>query len=439
MKKRNITYKHILAILFSAVILVFFITICERFVRSAILKQNILGEIRTETAYGDASKTLTDWSKIYPFKNEKKNETSEDAEKEKFSFFGNIENLAKQTEEKIDYYTTKLLAMRLKFIELNAKFSNTIGNELISGVDDIVVMADGNLTYYPAEYDTSDSAENAVKFSEKLKNNGIEFLYVQCPSKVDFENNYLPGGIVDYDNQKSDNLIKILDENKVNYLDLRESMHNQKMNFTNSFYKTDHHWKVETGFWASGEIAKKITDLNKINYATDKFNINDYDQRIYENFSLGSLGKQVTLAYVEPEDASVIVPKFQTDFTVNYYDGGIKKGTFQETMLDMSVFDKIDYYNTSTYSAYLGGVSPVVTITNNNAPNDTNVLVIGDSFSHCVVPYLATGVKKIDKLDLRYFNGSVESFIEKNRPDIVVVMYYPGSLNYSKFSTMNFD
>ena len=41
MKKVKLTYKKVLAVLFSLVIFAFFISVCERFVRSAILGQNV--------------------------------------------------------------------------------------------------------------------------------------------------------------------------------------------------------------------------------------------------------------------------------------------------------------------------------------------------------------------------------------------------------------
>ena len=40
---------------------------------------------------------------------------------------------------------------------------------------------------------------------------------------------------------------------------------------------------------------------------------------------------------------------------------------------------------------------------------------------------MALGVSKLYDLDIRTFSGSLQSFIEKEQPDVVIVMYYAGT------------
>ena len=78
-KKRKITYKNVLAALFSVIIFFFFITIFERFVRSSILKQDIFGVTAAEQGYTNYSSVYDpqfDWQKLYPFKNKNEIETN---------------------------------------------------------------------------------------------------------------------------------------------------------------------------------------------------------------------------------------------------------------------------------------------------------------------------------------------------------------------------
>ena len=97
----------------------------------------------------------------------------------------------------------------------------------------------------------------------------------------------------------------------------------------------------------------------------------------------------------------------------------------------MSTLDKIDYYNVSVYSTYFYGNHERVSIENKNADNDIRILYIPDSFSNSVIPYMAAAVKYIDVVDIRYFNGSLETFIEKNKPDMIVVAYNPSAFSNS--------
>lgn len=448
MKKIKLTYKHITAILFSVIIFGFFISVVQY--RLQALSYHIGVEPETPAVSAAAEQELdtsglTDWSKIYPIREDPQSAAESVSEAEPPQEQSRIKTLSQKyvstvrnVEDSIDYYTSKLLFMRMKFVELNAGFNKLIGMKLISGADNIICLADGNLTYYPYYADVSGSAENLSSLADYAQKCGSRLLYVQAPSKIDPDNNYLPGGIDDNDNIKADEFLSALKSNGVEYLDLRQSMKEQKMNFTDSFYRTDHHWKADTGFWATNQIAQKLHTSCGMPYNGSKLDIRNYDEKIYKNYMFGSIGKTVSLAYADPEDISIITPKFDTDYTVDYFDFRHLEGSFKDTMINYDVLKKIDYYNTSTYSAYFYGVTPLVSVVNNKADNDCRVLFVGDSFSSSVVPYLSTQVKYIDKIDINYYNGGLESYIEKNKPDIVVVMLYPGALQGTSNSSMRF-
>lgn len=255
-------------------------------------------------------------------------------------------------------------------------------------------------------------------------------MYVQIPSKENKYDNQLPYGTDDYNNINADNLLEKLEDSGVNTYDLREEMKNDKLDYYSSFFKTDHHWLPQTGVWAAGKIAGKINTVFGTNIDTEIGNLNNYNVKVYKDFCLGSQGKKVTLKYTNPEDISLITPKKQTSFTVSYLaKSKTYNGDFTETMIDKSVFEKIDYYNTSTYSAYLKGNLSLVNIKNNNVKNGLTICVFADSFDDSMVPYLAMGVENINVIDARSFNGSVRTYIEKTNPDYVIMAYNPTTIN----------
>lgn len=444
--KKKITHTHIFAILFSLVIFTFFISLGVCFVRYSILHKYSDNMLAAETDFSDSAAAGTDWSKVYPFSDETAefSETdsaefpSEPAEESGIKKYVNLyTEKIEDLKSRVDYYTGKLIILRMKFVELNSRFNKLIGMKLISGSDDIIVMADGNLTYYPFYADVSGGAENITDFAGFVKEHGAGLTYVQLPSKVDPDNNYLPSGIEDYDNIKADSILEILRKNSIDCLDIREEMKKQDINFTDAFYRTDHHWKTQTALWAANEIAKNL-EKHSINYSPELLSPDNYTEKVYKDYMLGSLGKTVTLAYTDPEDFSIFYPKFETDFTVNYYDRGEKSGSLKDSMTDSSIFEKIDYYNVSVYGSFLQGIQPITSIENKKAEGNQRVLVIGDSFSLSVIPYLSTQVRYLDKLDTRSFNGSIRSFVEKTKPDAVVIMYYPGTLHEGTDPTMRF-
>ena len=94
----------------------------------------------------------------------------------------------------------------------------------------------------------------------------------------------------------------------------------------------------------------------------------------------------------------------------------------------MKKVEKIDYYGKTFYGAYIYGNHAVSKFENYLSKNNVRLLLIHDSFGNSVVPFVSLGVKYVDSLDLRYFTGSVRSFVEKNKPDAVIVLYNPNSL-----------
>jgi hypothetical protein len=312
---------------------------------------------------------------------------------------------------------------------------------LITGTDSVVVMKNGYLTYQSVEVNTAYAAESTAWFSSLLKEKGINFVYIQSPSKENKFDNQLPDGVTDYYNINADSLLEKLNVKGVNTVDLRPMLNDASDDYDSCFFRTDHHWKPETGVWAAGKIAESLNKL--FDYRIDESigNINNYNVDVYKNYCLGTQGKKVTLNYTDPEDFSLIYPKSETSFTVDYCDGNSGTGTYKERLLDMTNLSKIDYYNISTYSTYLYGNKSLIHIKNNNVSNGKKILYIGDSFCHCVVPCLAMGVENIDVLDIRYFDGSIINYIEKFKPDTVIVNYNPSSINEDTThnGTFNFE
>lgn len=444
MKKNRAVYS--VSIAFLCIIAAFFASVCVCTYRAQVY--NEYDVVLNAEGANTSSSVAYDWSVEYPFSSEYNfilREAAQAAEPEtEVSEQGSVArytSAVKSIEDKIDYYTTKLLPGRMKFVEANALFNKTVGMKIISGTDAVVAMKNGYLTFETHKTDTSQAAQSLKWFSNTLNEKGIDLLYIQYPSKEQEGNAMLPSGIVDYSNINANALLKGLDENGVKYVDMRSLLEKKNDDWYSNFFLTDHHWKPETGVWAAGKIAEI---LNR-DYA---YGINDkigeleaYTVDVYEKYCLGSQGRIATLTYAEPEDISLIYPKSKTSFTVRYNNDDEISGSFEETLFDKSNLDNTDYYNHSAYSTYLRGNKALTRIRNNDCQNGKRLLVIGDSFNKCVVPYLAQTVENIDMLDRRYFNGSVLDYIEKTSPDIVLVGYTPTLIGNASThsSTFNFE
>ena len=60
--------------------------------------------------------------------------------------------------------------------------------------------------------------------------------------------------------------------------------------------------------------------------------------------------------------------------------------------------------------------------------NGKRLLVLQDSFSLVVIPFLSLGYEQVDYLDLRLWGGDLLGYMDETRPDAVLILYNPGAL-----------
>lgn len=324
------------------------------------------------------------------------------------------------------------------FVNIYGLTADTFGNTFIRDVDtayNIVKDNNGQLQFIANERDDSKAAAEIVSLNESLEAKGIPLLYVQAPLKNINGFTELPAAIIDYSNSNTDKFKALLEEGGVDVLDLRKNVEEDHLDKSSLFYKTDHHWRVETAFWAVGETVNTLRedygiDLDSEGTYTD---MASYRQKFFEQSFLGSQGRRVGKYYDGLDDFTLMTPNFDTDYTVtiNKSDGSrVREGSFEEAIIDQSLLEEEDVF-TNRYAAYFGADYPEVVIENHLADKDLNVLVVKDSFALPYTGFLSTMVSEVRMLDLRYYNDmSIEEYVEAH--DIDVVLYVYKSINTVK-------
>ena len=94
--------------------------------------------------------------------------------------------------------------------------------------------------------------------------------------------------------------------------------------------------------------------------------------------------------------------------------------------MSLGYLDKKDYFSETTYFTYMGTEYRLSTVTNRLAPNGKKVLMLRDSFSCTLEPYLSMSAAQITAIDLRYYNTlQIKEYIKNNDFDAVMVVYNP--------------
>ncbi|MCM1500556.1 MAG: hypothetical protein NC124_19000, partial [Clostridium sp.] len=158
----------------------------------------------------------------------------------------------------------------------------------------------------------------------------------------------------------------------------------------------------------------------------------NYEVITYDKWHLGSNGQRTGIAYAGIDDFDLILPKFETHIE-NLNNGNT--GNFQEVCLNMSALSNRNYASRYTYDSVMGGSAG--DFHNDDAQCDKKVLILGDSMSSAVCPYLILSFGDIRSRGNYLVPVVSRAYLDEYQPDLVILMYYPDRI--SERSAFDFD
>ncbi|MFI3253706.1 MAG: hypothetical protein R3Y63_05145 [Eubacteriales bacterium] len=308
------------------------------------------------------------------------------------------------------------------FLDLNSSFSQPLDQVELN---DVVKLHNGHLTTLLGEVDPdilSLYSQHTEEFYEFLDEKEIPFAFVLSPYKLPEDDDImLPKGYTSYANQNANILMSELAETVVPVLNLQEEMFLDDLDHYDYFFKTDHHWTVYGGFWATEKVSNLVDSLLGESHFVPEFgDLDNYDLTLYEDFWIGTHGKRTGEVFSGLDDLPVLTPSFETDIQVEMPDWPWdKRGDFSTAFLNEERLD------INPYAIYL--TSDLDTkITNYNADNDTTIFMIKDSFALVMAPFLSLHYKNVYLYDFRlsgYNADHMQGVLEEVQPDIVLCFY----------------
>lgn len=170
------------------------------------------------------------------------------------------------------------------------------------------------------------------------------------------------------------------------------------------YYRTDHHWTSLGAYYGYVALVESmgITPLP----------LSTYNENVVSESFFGTTYSTSGVRWVKPDNISIYVPEDGITVTSNFSGTPEEGSLYAPSFLDVK--DK--------YSYFLGGQQPLCTIETGNT-DKPSLLIIRDSYSDCLVPFLTPHFSEIQLLDLRYYNAAVSSFVANSGMDNVVVLY----------------
>ena len=280
-------------------------------------------------------------------------------------------------------------------------------------------------------------AQATAELAAKLEVRGIHYLYIAAPQKIQRGAELLPRGLEESGNATCDAYLAELDRLGVDYLDLRPVFESNGI-YSNWFFRTDHHWKPEAAFFAWQYLSGEL-DL-RYGYETPSIltNPNNWSTRVLDDFFLGSQGKRVGSLYAGVDDFTIYTPKFDTNLTYTNSDGSFdSSGPFAQSVCFHERVEERDWFNGNPYTYYSGGDYAMATMVNHNNPKGPKVVLLRESFSCALAPFLALSCSELTTIDLRYFSGDLMDTIRELEPDLVLTLYTASSTGLDNM--FNFD
>ena len=165
------------------------------------------------------------------------------------------------------------------------------------------------------------------------------------------------------------------------------------------FYRTDHHWTSLGAYYgyaalleAMGEAPPPLGEA----------------RRVSEDF-FGTLYSSSGVHWLPPDS----IERYVAGEGVTVEDAGQTHGLYVDSFLAEK--DK--------YASFMGGNAPLYIVRNPGAATDRKLLVVRDSYSDSLAPFLSQTFSEIHLLDLRYYRTPVAQYARDNGMDLILVCY----------------
>ena len=296
-------------------------------------------------------------------------------------------------QEKYNTYLSDQFEFRDFWVAAKTKLLLALGKKDING---IYFSSGGYLIekYTEADFDPElidSNIKNLAGFADRTAELDINTVSAFIPSKSEVLTDKLPKFASAYDTSFVFSSFEEAVNDSVKTLDLSKIL---KLHCDDYIYfKTDHHWTALGAYYAYREIVKEFgiesIDLEKFasNDVTTSFLGSDYDK-----VRTGSSPDTIT---VYDTSASV---------TVDYFGEADGSDTLYQ-------FDALKTKN--KYDCFLGGNYARVDI-NTDSENEGTLLILKDSYTNSIVPFLANHFSKIILIDLRFYNDDLDDLIAED-------------------------
>lgn len=245
----------------------------------------------------------------------------------------------------------------------------------------------------PDEKRLSGNLESIQKLIDKNPDVPVSFSLV--PTSAHVLRDKLPKHATPYD--QSILLNRAAEMYPEHYYDIEKEMMANKI--TDLYYRTDHHWTSDGAYIAYNSMCEQM-GIEPTARGEVLATYPDFYGTLYTTAGASGGKSDTVVTYTVPE------------VTVTDIEG-----------TKLPLYDESYRTKKDKYSVFLGGNHPLLKIENENAKTDEKLLIIKDSFSNALLPYMTDNFSEIHVWDLRFNNVEISKYVKENAIDKITVLY----------------
>ena len=312
--------------------------------------------------------------------------------------------------KKFEKYYNHQFPLRDQWVQMKAYSERALGKQENNKV---YFGKDGQTLFAHFTQISDEELAARVGFVNKLGDNlDVPVYFSLVPDKSWALPYLLPDNAPNVDDNSTIQQAKELCGEKVSFIDMTDWLGNpsgdEELMGISSFYRTDHHWTSMGAYWGYVVLMEGMgRDIHVL----------AWDQKALVSDSFyGTTYSASGAGWVEPDSIYTIVPEGGTKgrVTVTRYPEGkpIEGGLYYPEKLEVK--DK--------YAYFLGGNQPLCVIRNPDAAGG-KLLVVRDSYSDSLAPFLAEEFQEVHLFDLRYNKNSLKNYVQQNGIDCAAALY----------------
>ena len=300
---------------------------------------------------------------------------------------------------KFETYTTDQFTFRDEWITLKAASELALGKQ---ENNDVHLCENGTLIEGFKRPENSVLDSNMSALNTLVGNTDADVYFALIPDKSDLYASLLPK------NAPNDSEKEVIDycygQSNATNVDMYSARSAHKDEYI--FYRTDHHWTSLGAYYGLSALAES---MGLPCPALDSYT----DRHVVSEEFYGTTWSSSGFSWVDPDTMEIFVNAPENLKVTSYPQGSPVEGK----LYDFSFLEKKD-----KYSMFMGGNCPMHVIETGNE-DKPSLLILRDSYTDSLIPFLLDDFSEIHVLDLRYYRASLKAYIEQNDFDNVLVCY----------------